>query len=237
MSYVPTISIDIGRTDDGDPGMAPPLTDRPLTAAEQAQVDQAVRAVNAILLRKNLEIAIEIHRFVLAEFFSGDIAGWRAQRPGTVPAYDAFVAHHGLRVGKKMLRQLILVGEQVRQLPGGVANELSVAQHRALFPVPDSAERVQLAERAHAEGLSAEKLAEVVRDLHPPKPRAKGRPALLRGFKRLGEVHKASKGLDPKQLAAEVERYTPYQREQAVARAQAMKELAEAVLQVVGPRP
>lgn len=212
---------------------APPAVNRPLSGAELAQVDQAVGTVNAILLRKNLEIAVEIHRYVLAEFFGGDFGAWQGMRPGAVPAYDAFIGHPGLRVGKEMLRQLVLVGEQARQLPGEVASELSVAQHRALLPLEDPAERAQLAERALAEKLTAQQLADVVRELHPPKPRAKGRPAQLRGFRRLGEVYKAGKGLDPQHLAAEVGRYTPHQREQVLARALAMKALAEGVLRAL----
>lgn len=233
MSDTSTGTLDLARTNDDDPGIVLPAADRPLTTAQQDQVAQAVRTVNAILLRKNLEIAIELHRYVLAEFFAGDWAAWAENRPGVSPAYDAFVGNSALRVGKEMLRELIRVGEQVRQLPGAVGTELTVAQHRALLPVPDPSERAQLAERALRDGLAADKLAELVRELHPPKQRGKGRPAQLRGFKRLAEVHKAGKGLDAQVVAAEVAKYTPHQREQVMARARAMKELAEALLAVV----
>lgn len=82
MSQVPALTLDLSRSDDGDPGIAPPSADRPLTAAEQQQVDQAVATVNAILLGKNLEIAIELHRYVLAEFFGGSWQAWADNRPG-----------------------------------------------------------------------------------------------------------------------------------------------------------
>ena len=42
---------------------------------------------------------------------------WQQARPGTSVAYDAFCARPDLRVGRDMLRELVRVGEQVRQMP------------------------------------------------------------------------------------------------------------------------
>lgn len=224
------LTLDLSRSHDGDPGIALVPADRPLTAVERTQVEQAVQTVNAILLQKNLEIAVELHRYVLAEFFAGTWQAWSDNRPGLTPAYDAFASHGKLRVGKEMLRELIRVGEQVRRMPGGVATELTVAHHRALLPVPSEPERVQLAERALQEGLNAKQLAELVRQVHPLPPRSKGRPAQLRGFKKVADAFKATKAVDPARVAQELSEYTPHQRNVVAERARAMKALAEAVL-------
>lgn len=228
------LTLDLSRSQDGDPGVALMPADRPLTQAEQHQVEQAVQTVNGILLQKNLEIAVELHRYVLTEFFAGDWQAWADNRPGFTPAYDAFAGHGKLRVGKEMLRELIRVGEQVRQMPGGVAAELSVAHHRALLPVPGAADRMLLAERAVKEGLNAKQLAELVRQVSPPPPRTKGRPAQLRGFKKLSEAFKASKSVDPDRVLQELAAYTPHQRSLVAERAKAMRALADAVLAAVG---
>lgn len=234
MAQASLVHLDLTRPSDADPGTTLPVADRALTAAEQAQVAQAVATTNGILLRKNLETAVEIHRYVLTEFFGGSYRTWADNRAGATPAYDAFLTSPQLRIGREMLRQLIRVGDQVLRMPGQLAAGLSVAQHRALLVVADDQERAQLAERALQEGLDAQDLAELVRTLHPPKPRRRGRPAQLRGFKRLGAAWQAGKALDPNQLAAEVGWYTAHQREQVVARARALRDLAAAVLAAVG---
>lgn len=230
MSQAPALTLDLRRSDDGDPGIAPPSADRPLTAAEQQQVDQAVATVNAILLRKNLEIAIELRRYVLAEFFGGSWQAWADNRPGASPAYDAFAIHRRLRVGKDTLRELIRVGEQVRQLPAPVAAELSVAHHRALLPLKDDTERTQLAKKAVQEGLTAAQLGDEVRQLHPPAVRRTGRPSQPRGYKKLGHAFKAGRDVDPKRVVEEAAGYTAHQKSVVVERARALKALAEAVL-------
>lgn len=230
MTAAKEITVDLSRANDSDPGVALVAADRPLTTAEQSQVDQAVRTVNALLLHKNLEIAVGLHRYVIDEFFGGQWQAWVDNRPGLSPAYDAFASHSRLRLGKEMLRELIRVGEQVRQMPGGIAAALSVAHHRALLPVPSDGERLQLAKRAVQEELDAKQLADLVRQTHPLPPRSKGRPAQHRGFKRLAEAFKASRAVDPAVVTAEFGRYTPHQRSVMAERAQAMKATAEAVL-------
>lgn len=234
MSEPRSISLDLARNQDADPGLPAPVADAPLSAAESAQVAQAVRTINAILLRKNLEIAVEVHRYVLAEFFGGNYQDFADCRPGNLPAFDAFVASPELRVGREMLRELVRVGEQMRQMPGALASELSVAHHRALLRVGDPSERATLANEAVQQGLTAEQLAAKVRELHPPPPRSKGRPAHLRTFKKLAATYQAGKQVDPARLADEVSRYTDLQRKTAAERARALIALAQAVLAAVG---
>ncbi len=234
MSDTSTVTLDLARTNDDDPGIVLPAADRPLSSAEQDQVAQAVRTVNAILLRKNLEIAIELHRYVLAEFFGGDWQSFADCRPGNLPAFDAFVADPSLHIGREMLREMVKVGEQVQHMPADLAGELSVAKHRALLRVADPAERTALAEQAVASGLTAEQLAAKVRELHPPPPRSKGRPAHLRTFKKLAATYQAGRQVDPARLADEVSRYTDLQRKTAAERARALIALAQAVLAAMG---
>ncbi len=226
----PPVALDLTRRQDADPGLPAPVADAPLTPAEAAQVDQAVRTVNAILLRKNLEIATELHSYVLAEFFGGDWQAFADCRPGNLPAFDAFATSPKLRVGRDMLRELLRVGEQVRHMPGALASELTVAHHRALLPVLDPDERTSLAALAVQKGLTAEELAAKVREAHPRPPRKAGRPAQLRTFKKLTATFKAGKQVDPVRLAAEVARYTPTQRQTAAERARALIAMAQAVL-------
>jgi len=228
-----SLALNLARPEDADPGLPAPVADAPLSPAETAQVAQAVRTVNAILLRKNLEIATEVHRYVLAEFFGGDWRAFADCRPGSVPAFDAFAASPELRVGREMLRELLRVGEQVRHMPGALASELSVAHHRALLRLADASERDSLAAQAVQQGLTASQLADKVRELHPLPARAAGRPAHLRTFKKLAATFQAGKQVDPARLAAEVARYTPLQRQTAAERARALIAMAQAVLAAV----
>lgn len=83
---------------------------------------------------------------VLAESSAGDLPTRQPQRPGSLAASAALLPHSALRIGKALLWQPILVGKQFRYLPGAVADEPSVAQHRALLPMADPAERAELAD-------------------------------------------------------------------------------------------
>ena len=228
------LSQDLARLGEGDPGMPAPLADLALTGAQRTQVDQAVRTVNGILLRKKLEVATELHRYVLDEFFAGEWQNYHENKAGTRLAYDAFCARKDLSMGKEMLREMLRVGEQIAHMPGELANELTVAHHRALLPIQDEQQRRELAAKSLANNLTAEDLGNLVRQTHPQPKGKKGRPAYQLGFKKFSQAFKASKLIDPARVAQEQSTYTPQQRKQMVERAQSLRQSAQNVLDVLG---
>jgi len=203
-----------------------------LSLAQQAQVAQAVGTINGIVLLKNLEIASEIHRYVLAEFFDGDWEKYMARQSNMPTAYAALLDHQQLRVGRNMLGEWMRVGEQVLRMPGALSERLSVEHHRALLSVPDDSLRMELAQQAVAQSLTAKVLADRVREVLPPRP-AFGRPVVPRSFKKLAALHQAAKQIHVEQLAKERPKWTPHQRQTALDRAAQLQQLAAALLAVM----
>lgn len=228
---ITTTTLDLTRRQDADPGLPLPADDLPLTSAEEAQVEQAVRTIRALLLAKRLEVAIGIHRYVLDEFFDGNwerYAVWGGQKSR---AFEALRRHRDLGVGRESLQEWMKVGEQIRQLPPEVAHQLTVEHHRALLSLEDSAAKAQMAREAVAQDWTAKDLAAQVRTVVPTssKPR-RGRPAQPKAYKKLGEAYSQTKSIDRSQLAQEASGWTASQRKYAKERAQALRELAEAML-------
>lgn len=227
--------LDLHRPMDADPGMPPPADDLPLSAAEQAQVDQALRTIRALLLTKRLELAASLHRYVLDEFFDGSWENYSQRGKFKSRAFEALTQSAELGVGRETLHEWLRVGEQLRQLPGALAQQLSVEHHRALLRVADSSDKARLAQEALQAQWSAKELAGHVRQQLPPRPRpGAGRPVQARLFQRLAATATAARKLDRERLAAEASHWTEHQRKQAKERAQLLRELADALLAVVG---
>ena len=97
------------------------------------------------------------------------------------------------------------IGHQVQQLPGDVAEALTLTHHRVLLAVDDAARKVQLATAAVSQGWTTDQLAEEVQKARPKDATKAGRPPLPPNIKVLGQVQRAwARGVDGELLAKEI---------------------------------
>lgn len=215
-----------------DPGLTLPPADAPLNAAERAQLDQAVATINHMLIQKNLELAVAMHRYVLDEFFAGSWGNYASASGPRPPAFEALCRDPRLRVKRATLLQWLRVGEQAAQMPAAVAGALSIEHHRALLPVADADLRDALARDAVEKGLSSAELGAEVGKLHPRKPHQPGRRETSRDLQKLTAAHKAARALDLTRLAAQAPKWTATERATVRARAIALKDFAEKLFEL-----
>lgn len=227
----PATAFDLAPTSDaGDPGLPLPTADAPLTAAESAQVDQAIATVNRLLIQKNLELAVAIHRYVIDEFFSGSWALYAAPGALRPAAFEALCRDPRLRVKRATLLQWLRVGEQAAQMPAAVAQALTIEHHRALLPVADPSVRDSLARDAVARDLSSAELSAEVGKLKPPRLHQPGRRESSRDLQRLTATHKAARALNLERMAKEAPAWTSKERAVVQARALALRDFATKLL-------
>ncbi len=205
-----------------------------LPAAEQAQVEQAVRTLNRTTLHAGLRTAVEVHRYVLDEFCDGRWDLYTNPRHSKRPAFEALCLHPDLAMSADALRVLVRVGEQLLHMDAQTAWSLSVDHHRVLLPLADPARRQQMAEVAIAEELTARQLSEAIAKTFPADKPRRGRKRTSTTVRHLAAAHKAFQGLDAERIAAEAAGWGERQRQVNRERARAWKALAERVLAALG---
>jgi hypothetical protein len=188
-----------------DPGLPASLD---LSDADVAKVDAAVRWLNQQALASGLELAAEVKRYVLEAFFDGDYDRFIDPSRNKSLSFAALCRREDLELPAATLYRLIRIARQVEELPGDLGPRLTVRQHRALLPVTDPVQKVELARRAVDGDLTADKLEDAVRAVQPTNKT--GRPPLPvlvkqnRQIQRLlGVLNEAG---DEKQLVAGLKR-------------------------------
>jgi hypothetical protein len=156
-----------------DPGLPASLE---LSDADVAKVDAAVRWLNGQVQSSGLELAAAVKRYVIGTFFDGDYDGFIDPSRNKSQSFAALCLREDLELGEATLYRLIRIARQVEELPGDLGPRLSVRQHRALLPVTDPVQKVELARRALNEDLTADTLEDEVRKVQPTNKT--GRPPL-----------------------------------------------------------
>ena len=185
--------------------MSTELTTPPadLPAPDPALVDRAVLFLNRAMHASGLQLATTVSAYVTETFFAGDPAALSSKDSRKTASFRALCEREDLQMGVSTLHRLVRIGQQARHLPADLAERLSLAQHRALLPVPNALHKQHLARLAVQHGWTTEQLAATVAAEHPQPPRHAGRPKKAQVLKWLDGLQRAAQGRqDPSSFAA-----------------------------------
>lgn len=158
-----------------------------LDPVDRDRVAEAIHTLNHLARRSGLELAAEVHRYVLDTFFGGDYRLFADPSRIKPVAFRALCANERLDFNPTTLQTLVRVGEQMTALPSEVARALSVRHHRLLLSVPESDQREALAEQAAAEGWSTRVLeAEIAAQRAPSRAGRKPLPPVVKSARAIG---------------------------------------------------
>ena len=148
-------------------------------AARQDLIDAAVREINRAYVTKGLETAKWIGEYVLKTFFEGKVENFR--RLGRKHAsFRKLGEREDLHVSYVFLWNCVAMVDQLKGLPGEVANALPVTHHTLLLPVHDEKAKLELAKKAVRQKLTKRQLFEEVRKLRKSNGNGtrRGRPPM-----------------------------------------------------------
>ena len=162
-------------------------------AVQASLVDQAVKDINRMYITKGLETARAIGEYVLRTFFAGS-ADYFRRRGARHVSFRKLAERDDLHVSHVFLWQCVTLLDQLKALPGEVANALPFSHHKLLLPVRDEKAKVALARKVVRENLTKRQLAVEVRHLRKPGSNGgtrRGRPPvppIMRVLSLLGRV-------------------------------------------------
>ncbi len=162
-------------------------------AQDDALLDAAVRKINETYVRKGLEVALEIGRYLLDTFFGGSSAAFREGAAEHV-SFRALAARDDLQMHHIWLWRAVAVVGQLEALPPAAATQLPLTHHTLLLPLQDDASKRDLAEQALAGGWSKRRLEQEVRRARQDEPsdRRGGRkpiPPFVKSIRRLEKLN------------------------------------------------
>jgi len=169
---------------------------------DEALLDEAVRDLNGIQLKKKLELVVAVGNYVLRVFFAGQFEAFRQRRKKHV-TFRQLGRHVDLRMSATVLYNAVAVTEQLDQLPEELGKALGFSKHKALLPVTDLQCKLELAQLAVEEGLTVRRLRHVVSQVDEVlKRRRGGRPTLPDGVKEVRRLRTASAAVGDVRISA-----------------------------------
>lgn len=193
-------------------------------------VDAAVGHINELYVRKGMETALEIGKYIADTFFGGDteltVTGDSASFRKLAEREDLEMSHSWLWSATRVYRQWDLI-------PEGVREKLSFSHHRALLPLGDDTKAlVTVAKKAVKEGLTKIQLDALVaehRETSEGDPRGRPpEPAFIGSLKKLNKAAEIAK--IERDLQAILSRFSPKGRASLKKKAQKEYKKAETSL-------
>ena len=156
---------------------APRRTNRLATEVDVATVEEAVGVINGMHCLSAMETAVAIGAYILRTFFGGDLAAFRGGRRGggSHLSFRALARHRHLLVSQSYLWTAVALQEHVDRFPPSLIERIPLSWHRALFSVPDVADRIAVTEFVVDRGLGLKELKAAVRGRRG-SPARTGRP-------------------------------------------------------------
>lgn len=151
------------------------MTSKALKPTDQKRVDAAVKFINERAIKAGLDLACEVGKYILDEFFDGSYENFTDTRRNKPTSFTALVEREDLVVPRTTLYNFVRVSHQIKDLPARVAEQLSVSHHRALLPLPDKKTKVRLAKKAAKEGWTKAELEQAAREYVPRSPQGRKR--------------------------------------------------------------
>jgi hypothetical protein len=169
-----------------------------LTPEQSARIDKAVVAINALVNREALALALGVGEVVIDEFFGGDLATWRAVGTKEL-TFRALAARSDLEMTPTRLYYSVGIFELSQELGGleQFAPPLTYSHLRLVLGKPADEQR-RLLTAAKSEGWTVARLAQEV-DAATGKadrqPQLRAMTEVRRAFRQLGEILDDSEGL------------------------------------------
>lgn len=168
--------------------------DDPPAELTQDPLDPLVAHINALFVRKGLEVVLEIGRFVLETVFGGDLT-LVADRGKDHPTFRALAERDDLLMSHTSIWRAVRIVLQLPALPEEAAMRLPSTHHAMLLPVRDEATKADLAQLALDEGLSSREFEAWVKEARQKEKVDKrgGRKRLPAFVKTVHKVEKLAK--------------------------------------------
>jgi|GEM_PF-2828442 len=188
-------------------------------------VDRVVARLNQAHDRHGMALFLDLGRIVVDMLFEGDARAFET-RAAAHRSFAAVLVDAGLRPTPDAVKQGGRLVHLMAHLPAEVSRALKFTHHRMLLAVDDTATRVELAERAAAEGWTTRVLQDEVARLalarSKPRRGRRSLPPRVRGLRSISRTLDAALGapldaatLRPEHVPEVVERI-----EDAIARLQ-----------------
>ena len=205
-----------------------------LTPAQQDQVEQAVRTLNSLAVRSRQELAVQVSRYVLDEFFAGDWERFSDPRRNKSVSFRALTERQDLAFARTTLLALIHVGRQIATLPGQIASALSVEHHRILLTLPTPEAREEMAKLAAEHHFTRAELKSAVAQQLPARPAApEPKIKMLAHGRLMGAESSLRKGITTTRIEREMRHWSPAERARFAAKVHSVRKWADEVAAVL----
>jgi hypothetical protein len=142
---------------------------------EPDRMDSLVRRINAVVVRRGLQVVREVGALVIDEIFDGDYEAFARKDAHKSNGLRRLGRHPDLMISATSLHYYVRVARQLQDMDVQLAEALPFRAHRALLPIAEPAEKERLARMAVAQGRSGRQVEREVRARLPRSGRT-GRP-------------------------------------------------------------
>ena len=159
------------------PAKGPPLPGQ--ASVRQDLLDATVKEINRTYVSKGLETAKTIGQCILRTFFNDSVENFRRHGRKHV-TFRKLCEREDLHVSHVFLWNCVAVVDQIKVLPGEIANALPATHHTLLLPIHDEKAKLELAKKAVRQKMSKRQLFEEVRKLRKSNGNGtrRGRPPM-----------------------------------------------------------
>lgn len=166
--------------------------DDPPAELVEDPLDDLVTRINAIYVRKGLEVILEVGRFVLETVYDGD-ADIVSGRGTNHPTFRALAERKDLLMSHSSIWRAVRIVVQLPALPPEAETRLPYTHHTLLLPVHDERAKAELAWIAIDEGLSSRDFGDRVKEARRAKKTdkrggSKRLPAFVRTVRKVGKL-------------------------------------------------
>ncbi len=171
--------------------------DVPEALVDEGKLDEAVNFINRKTILSGLDLAREVGKYILDNFFDGDYQSFVNPSSAKEQSFRALLSREDLLPGSTTLYNFVRVSHQLELLPSDLVDRLTFTQHRALLPLPDPKLKEELARRALDQGWTSGVLEAEVSKLLPVTRRGrKPSPVVVKAIRRVAKALDSARAED-----------------------------------------
>ncbi len=139
--------------------------------ATTPSLDDAVKEINSIYNKAQIQCAIEIGKYLLAEFFDNDINKALSKNPDKEISLRTISEHDSINIDYPNLSKMVRIADQEKEIADSCDGfaELTYSHKSELIKIKDSNKKIRLAIDCIKFKWSVRKLAEKVKAAKKPK--------------------------------------------------------------------